>query len=189
MTYIIRYENELGLNLNLSDSEQFSVLKFEGIGGVDASIQTQKSPYQDGSTYIGTQMSERAISLELHLKADDYGELTNLRRKVSRAFNPKTQGILRITLAGKEYEIEVRPEHSPTFPSGSSNNSKRHQLVVIDLLALNPYWRTPTIEEAPTFEPLFSFPFSRTFQMGMQRDVRVIDNDGDSPMPFVVEFH
>jgi len=48
---------------------------------------------------------------------------------------------------------------------------------------------SPSIETEPTFEPLFSFPFSGTFEMGVQRDRRMINNDGDAPSPLEVEFH
>src|SRR5699024_6843259 len=62
------------------------------------------------------------------------------------------------------------------------------QKALINLSCPNPYWQSPGITEEPAFEPLFEFPFEGEFEMGIQRDRRIINNDGDAPAPIQVEF-
>jgi hypothetical protein len=168
----------------------FQLSKVEGIGDVDADIQSQKSPFQDGTTYIDSLMNERPISIELKISGRDSEELKNNRRLLSSIFNPKLgPGLLQFIDGTDIKEIIVESEHVPIFPDGNSNRGETYQKAVIGLIANNPYWRSPSITEEPTFEPLFQFPFDGPFEMGVQRDERIIVNDGDAPAPLQIEFH
>lgn len=169
-------------------SPPYILSSFEGLGGVDADVQRQKSPYQDGSTHIDTLLMDRPIPLTFSIMADSHLELVQHRKHLSSVCNPKLRGELRFEDENIVRVIDVECENSPFFPSGDSRGPI-YQIGTIDWIALNPYWKSPSIEEQPTFEPLFQFPFEGAFQMGIQRDLRIIDNDSDAEVPIQVEFY
>lgn len=205
MLYKLKYENERGQEVvfgingysfvdtfgtsNTNISNGYSVVRFEGFGDVEADLQLQKAPYQDGSTHIDTLLNERPLYIEFAISANDYKELSEMRRYIGRVFNPKLKGKLTMTSSGKTYEIGCSPEHVPNFPDKGSDVVGTRLTGSIDLLAPDPYWTSTRVTEEPAFEPKFHFPFVGPFVMGVQRTDRVIDNDGDAPMPIQVDFY
>jgi hypothetical protein len=186
----IIFTNARGQSVELKSSAPFLLQSIDGLGDVDADTQTQKSPFQDGSTYIDSVLQERAISLEIVIIASDKPTLLQQRQYLASVFNPKLgQGILRYENDEIIREIEAVPDGVPTFPSGRDNRGPIFQKAMVNLLCPNPYWKSTEIAEEPTFEPLFTFPFEGAFEMGMQRDQRIIVNDGDAPAPLIIEFH
>jgi Phage tail protein len=184
------YTNSRGQSVELKSSAPFLLQSIDGLGDVDADIQTQKSPFQDGSTYIDSVLQERAISLEIVIIASDKPTLLQQRQYLASVFNPKLgQGILRYENGEVVREIEAVPDGVPVFPSGRENRGLVFQKALVNLLCPNPFWKSTEITEEPTFEPLFSFPFEGMFQIGIQRDARIIVNDGDAPAPLQIEFH
>lgn len=177
---MLTYINGNGDSIELGN-DIYKIIEFDGRGGAEGTVQSQKSPFQDGASFIETMLDIRDMAIELKITDDSYEK----RALLSKVFNPKSgEGELRYRSGGYERIIDCVVESSPTFPK--ANVYQRCQIV---LLALNPYWHTPSITEEPTFEPLFEFPFEGTFEMGVQRDERIIDNDGDAPAPIQVEFH
>lgn len=174
---------------NNRQGKGYGLTRFEGFGEVEANIQLQKSPYQDGSTPIDTLLDERPLFIEFSLSADDYKELSAMRRHIGKVFNPKIKGKLTINYEGETYEIDCIPESVPFFPDKGTDSIGRKQVGTIDLIAPNPYWKSSKVTEEPAFEPKFRFPFEGPFVMGVQRTDRVIDNDGDAPMPIQVDFY
>ncbi|MDT2255700.1 phage tail family protein [Paenibacillus larvae] len=49
----------------------------------------QRSPYQDGVTYVDGQIQERGMQLEFLIVAENKNHMAQLRRKISSIFNPK----------------------------------------------------------------------------------------------------
>lgn len=167
----------------------YILCKAEGLGDVTASNQTQKAPFQDGSTYIDSLLEERIITLEIVITGVEQS-VSDLRKTFASVFNPKLGlGLLVYEYGETVKEILAIPEHVPIYPSGQGNRSADYQAAMVTLKCPNPYWRTPEITEEPAFEPLFTFPYEGVFEMGMQRDQRVIVNDGDAPAPIYVEFY
>lgn len=171
------------------DGPPYHLISVDGLGDVGAEIQTQKSPFQDGSTKIGVTLEERVIPIEFLIVCENYKEVSEARVALSRAFNPKLDdGVLRYENDSVVREIKVCAESVPIFPDGNSNRTETIQKGLVSLFCPNPYWQSTTIEEKPTFEPAFQFPFEGEFQMGIQRDQRIIINDGDAPTPVYIEF-
>lgn len=186
----LSFTNSLGESIVFKVGSPFAMNNPTGLGDVGTQIQTQKAPFQDGSTFIDAVMAERDISFDVVIKGDNDTEISERRTLLARVFNPKLGlGVLRYQYGDIIREISVVPDHVPTFPAGSDNRGKRHQTALIDLLAPDPYWRTLNMETEPTFEPLFQFAFEGDFQMGVQRDERIIVNGGDVLAPLVIEFH
>ncbi|WP_420768761.1 phage tail family protein [Parageobacillus thermoglucosidasius] len=185
----IIFTNSRGQSVELKSSAPFLLQSIDGLGDVDADIQTQKAPFQDGSTYIDSVFQERAISLEIAIIADK-STLLKQRQFLASVFNPKLgKGVLRYENGETIREIEAVPDGVPVFPSGRENRGPFFQKAMVNLLCPDPYWKSTEITEEPTFEPLFQFPFEGVFEIGMQRDNRIIVNDGDAPTPVFIEFY
>ena len=185
----IIFTNARGQSVELKSSAPFLLQSINGLGDVDADIQIQKAPFQDGSTYIDSVLQERPISLEVVILADK-SILLEKRQYLASVFNPKLgKGVLRYENGETIREIEAVPDGVPTFPSGQDNRGPTFQKALVNLICPNPYWKSTEITEEPTFEPLFQFPFEGVFEIGVQRDLRIIMNDGDAPTPVFIEFH
>jgi hypothetical protein len=185
----IIFTNARGQSVELKNSAPFLLQSIDGLGDVDADIQTQKAPFQDGSTYIDSVLQERAISLEIVILADK-STLLQQRQYLASVFNPKLgQGILRYENGEVVREIEAVPDGVPVFPSGRESRGPFFQKALVNLLCPNPFWKSTEITEEPTFESLFQFPFEGVFEIGIQRDKRIIVNDGDAPAPLYIEFY
>lgn len=183
----LRFTNSRGESIELF-GRPYRLFRVEGLGDVEADIQTQKAPYQDGSTLIDTILEDRPIEIELKIVGNNEVEMMDNRRKLSSVFNPKL-GMGRLEYIGTHHKtIGAVPETVPFFPDGSTNRSSTFQKALINLRCPNPYWKSPTVTEEPAFEPRFRFPFSGPFIMGIQRDQRIINNDGDAPAPLQIEF-
>lgn len=180
----IEFTNAVGVTYRFG-----GLVSVEGLGDVEADIQQQSAPYQDGSAFLDAILSPRYVSVEFILKGVNYADVRNQRSIIGKALNPKLGlGTLRYISGGVTREIEAIAESVPFFPDGA-NRGERWQRGTLTFICPNPYWKSLGETEEPTFEPLFQFPFEGEFQMGMQRDRRIIDNDGDAPTPIHVEFH
>ena len=186
----MKFTNTRGESVTFNKAgSSFHANKIEGLGEVDVDVQTQKAPYQDGSTYTDSLLQERAINFEVVIKGISDTDISNKRSELSKVLSPKLgEGLLEVTYGTVVRVINAIVEHVPNFPSGIENRGSSYQIGLIDFICPNPYWRSTTVTEEPAFEPLFSFPFEGQFEMGMQRDQRIIFNDGDSPAPIFVEF-
>jgi hypothetical protein len=164
----------------------FLINSLTGVGEVEADLQSQKSPFQDGDTHIDTLLQPRYINLEGEILETELSKTKDRRRDLINVCNPKL-GLGKITLEmdGEIKEINGTLDGGVFFPERGENH---YQNFMITWKCPNPYWRSLNITEEPTFEPLFQFPFEGTFEMGIQRDKRIIDNDGDAPAPIYVEF-
>lgn len=167
----------------------FHLYFFEG--DVEANTQLQKSPYQDGSTYIDTVLSERYIPIELKIRAKDEEDLTNKKRQLTSMFNPKLGlGLLRYQNNHDVKEIWTVSENVPFFPDGPSNRGKTFQKALINLIAPSPYWQdvTPTNIKLEDFVANFSFPFSFPVSFSIRGDSKVLVNSGHVPTPVKITF-
>ncbi|WP_246041934.1 phage tail family protein [Robertmurraya kyonggiensis] len=187
---MITFLNRRNEFIEFASELPFRITKIEGLGGAEADVQTQKSPYQDGETHIDSPLKPRPISIEFAIHADNRLQLYEYRKQMTRIFNARLgEGLLTYNFGGVGKEIKAAVESGPIFPDGKGNETERYQRGLLNLICPNPYWKSPQIEEEPTFEALFEFPFEGEFEMGIQRDTRIIDNDGDSPTPIQVEFY
>ncbi|MCS5500870.1 phage tail family protein [Lysinibacillus sp. A4] len=187
----VTYTNRFGESVTFG-GPPFYLQNIEGLGDVSANLQTQKVPYEDGSTLIDVLLDERSIDITfLIVNAIDeggYETVSRRRTEVARIVNPKLgPGTLRYENDYLVREILVVASSVPAFPDGDGR-AKTLQKSMINFVAPDPYWRSLKIDEEPAFQPLFQFPFSGPFQMGMQRDRRIINNDGDVAAPLYIEF-
>ncbi|WP_117168877.1 phage tail family protein [Paraliobacillus sediminis] len=182
------YTNQRGKSITFGYSPPFILSSFEGLGGVEADVQRQKSPYQDGSTHADTLLDDRAIPLTFSILANSKSELNDYRRMLSAVCNPKLRGELQYRDGDIRRIIDVELETSPFFPSGDSRGSG-FQDGTIDLIALYPYWRDPqeVSRALRAYTGKFHFPFSFPVSFGISGDATIITNDGDIEAPVTID--
>lgn len=186
----VTFINNRGHSIELSNRLPFLLESVEGRGGIEANVQMQSAPYQDGSTYIDTLLSTRPLTLQVSLIAESRDELNHLRHRISNIFNPKL-GVGQLVYRNGETErtIEVVVDGSPAFPVGDAKG-KWFQKTSINLIAPNPYWEDNSEEnhKLEDFVGSFKFPFHLPMRFSSRGDSRVLFNSGDVPTPIQVEF-
>ncbi|MEK3855934.1 phage tail family protein [Cytobacillus sp. FSL H8-0458] len=183
------FTNGRGISIELSSAPPFIVSKIEGLGGVEGNIETQKAPFQDGSSYIDTTLSERPLAFVISIIGDN---IPAHRSFVSSIFNPKT-GIGTLSYIDGEVKKEIKaiPERVPVFPSGKENRGFNYQVCTVDLLALDPFWLDPYESSEPLSAWIgkFKFPFKFPVEFGEKANRTTINNDGDVETPVFIDFY
>lgn len=184
----LTYENSRGESIEFYQSP-FLIESLTGIGEVDANLQSQKSPYQDGDTYIDSTLEPRYPTLEGVITETNLKIIKEYRHQILRVCNPKLGlGKLTLEIDGDIKEIYGVLDGVPSFPERGNNP---HQRFMIVWKCPDPYWKD--IEE--TNEPLaswigsFEFPFEFPVEFGEKANRVTIENDGDAPAPVLIEFH
>lgn len=189
----VEFTNSLGQSVKFADAP-FFIQSVTGLGDVTANIQRQRSSYQDGSIFLDAIFDDREIGLEFLIVAnavakESYGDVSRMREHVATVLNPKLgQGVLKYENERVVRLITCVADSVPQFNDGG-DRTEMIQNGAVSFIAPNPYWRSTKIEEEPAFKPLFQFPFSGPFQIGLQQDKRIINNDGNAPTPIFIEFH
>jgi phage-related protein len=178
--------NQNGESINLGNEVPYFLQILEGASEVPVTIENQKAPKQDGSTYFDNTLGNRAITIEgmIVTKKNDVKEA---RRKMQRVLNPKL-GEVKITYQGKEIRGIV--ENTPVFPSDEGNKGIYYQKYLINLLCHQPFWVEPFYESREmsyimgglNFKLIFPTSFSNR---GFRRKAA---NDGDVSTPVEIEF-
>ncbi|WP_369379296.1 phage tail family protein [Lysinibacillus fusiformis] len=184
------FTNMRGQTVELTNRLPFLLESVEGRGEVDADVQMQTAPYQDGASHVDTLLSTRSLTLNVNLIADNRDDLNLLRHQISSAFNPKTgKGLLVYSNGQTEREIEVVVDGSPAFPVGDAKGNW-FQRTAINLIAPDPYWRDVFIEnyKLEDFVSNFRFSFHFPVRFATRGDSKMLINKGDVPTPIKVEF-
>ncbi|MFC6038431.1 phage tail domain-containing protein [Paenisporosarcina macmurdoensis] len=184
----LKFTNSKGVSLHF-DCSTYLFTALNGLGDLDADIQFQKSPYQDGSTYIGTTFSEREISLEVTILGDDLKDVAKKRAYFAGVFNPKLGlGELEYTIDDISRVILAVVEHIPIYPASDDSRQDFFQTALVDLRCPDPYWRSERehVEQLATFSGGLTFPLVLPTIFGNQESAaksRIVVNEGDSATP------
>lgn len=183
----LTFENSRGERIVFYRSP-FLIESLTGIGEVEADIQGQQAPFQDGDTYIDTRLHPRFITLEGAIANNDFAKIRELRRDIMKVCNPKFGiGKLTLELDGDLKEIYGVLDGSPAFPE--RGNSPYQKFMVV-WKCPSPYW----LDEITVSEPMtafigeFVFPITFPTRMGIQSEKRVFVNEGDVETPVFIEF-
>jgi phage-related protein len=187
----ITFTNSAGQSVDLSHSNPYLLTAIDGTGAIDADVQMQKSPFQDGKSYVDSVLDHRDLSLEIAIIANESESIFDLRKTLTQVFNPKLDvGVLRYEYDGYIKEIEAVVDKAPVFPSGSSNRMEKFQTAIISLICPLPFW----LDIATVSEPLIAwlgklqYPLTFPTEFGAQGDSRVLSNGGDVSTPLLIEF-
>lgn len=187
----ITFINAMGEQITF-DTKEYRLLKLSGTGAVQTDIQTQKSPFQDGRTYIDNTLEPRTISIEIGIFAVDKEDLFRKRRKVSRIFNPKLGlGKLIYEYYVGTKEIEAISELAPVFATGHENETNTFQRALLTMYCPNPFWQDEleTSKEIVTWIGGMTFPLKLPTKYSTAGPKRInVINEGDVETPVKIEF-
>ena len=183
------FTNPRGETIELGFCTPFLINKIDGLGKVDADVNTASAPYQDGEDYIDTTISPRAISVEGTFRKLVSPELYDDRQKMQRILNPKLgMGILQFEHKGVSRHIYAIADGSPAFSDEGMSGFQKYQ---IEFFCPNPYWRSPNETTKPlvAYTGGFTLPFTLPFTLGTSGSKTTVYNDGDVPAPVRIEMH
>lgn len=179
----LTYTNEKGQSLTFGDSAPLLVTKIDGLGSPQNEIYRHKSPYQDGTTTVGSTLGERNLVIEGVILASNRQKY---RHELIKTFNPKFKGEIRFERDGVVRKIGCQVEFVD-FPSAMQVN---YQPFLISLLCDNPFWldEIETSEEIVTWIGGISFPLQLPTQFATAgpKIINII-NSGDVETPIKLE--
>lgn len=178
--------NTKGESITLGNAAPIFLERIDGVGNIGVELENQKSPKQDGLTYIDNTFSSRNISLEgiIICKEDPEGVM-KIKRKIQRVLNPK---LGEITITYQEKEIKGIVESTPTFPS--AGKGLFYQKYLINLICHSPFWLDPFYESSEMSYIMGGIKFNlklptKFSNRGFKR--RAVNN-GDVDTPVRIEF-
>lgn len=165
----------------------------EGLfGSVQSENQLSTVPSLNGSRYYGSRLENREVTLYVDIRKQRSRGLSRLRQNLTRICNPLSgMGKLYVsTFEDGDFATYFLDCFADGFPEILDNkNTPDKQRAIIRLVAPSPSWKSEQVVSEPLFEGLFKFPFSGPFKMGISRDRRVIEYDGDEPCGVVIKFN
>ncbi len=185
--------NQKGESITLGRRAPYFLEKIDGVGEVGVSIESQKAPYQDGSTYIDNTLENRVISIEgMIITKSDPDALLVARRLMQRVLNPKTGEVI-ITYQQRDQVREIKgiAETTPVFPGGQGNKGLYYQKFLLHLLCPQPFWLDSYTEskEIVTWLGGMTFPWILPSGFAMKGSPIInIVNKGDVETPVRIEF-
>lgn len=191
---LLTYTNVRGESITFRNGSSFSISEIEGLGDVDADVQMQRAPYQDGANFIDSILEPRPIAFQVLIRGDDDTDISRKRSRLAALLNPKLgPGRFEYKYGDVNRIIDAIPEHVPMYPRTFENRGRYHQIAYVDLICPNPYWRSSKVhaEQLATFSGGLTFPLQLPTFFGNQKSdakSRIIVNKGDSPTPIEVTF-
>lgn len=182
----VTFTNARGESLYLGTSKPFYLVRINGTGGVPADVLSTKSPYQDGTSFVGVMLANRPISVVAGIAAKTRQEMYQCRRDFMRILNPKLGlGTLVYTNSARSYAIQAVVEGTPDFDDRIVTN----QPLTINFVCPDPYFTDLSrISKGLRFEEGgLTFPLRLPTQFAFASFRGVFQNDGDVPTP--VEIH
>lgn len=189
----VRFTNSRGQSVEFGSSPPYVLTKIDGLGDVEAEIQTQKAPFQDGSSYINSFLEERHITIQIGMYAAGIKELSKTRSEFSSIFNPKLgEGTLQYIYGDEVKEITVVSESIPILPSGRDNRIGDFQMAMVSLKCPSPYWlsKDDQVDSLAVYEGGLTFPLSlsTTFSIQSESKSKIITNEGHESTPLLITF-
>jgi phage-related protein len=191
----ISFVNALNQQIDF-DNDPFLIETLDGLSAADNQIQEQRSPNQDGSTYIDTLYSPRTITLTGSInRPGDIGEINNQKRDMTTLLTAKHgPGTLYYYSDNAEYCIGAIPVSSPLFRNKDAREP--FQPFQVQFYCPDPYWKqtSDNIESIETLDPLTEFPIEFTTG-GIELSSYLVgsavnmQNLGDYETPIIVTFY
>ena len=138
----LRFVNANGDQIDFTDFENFGVTSWDGLDKTNLDVQSQTSPFQDGSVFLDAVLQDRDLSFTVCI--NDKGDLKKryeLKRFMIHVLNPKLgEGTLYYTNDYLSMKINAVPG-VPSFPTKNLNNGGTLKADV-SFTACNPYWES-----------------------------------------------
>lgn len=187
----ITFTNSRGQSCELTTKTSKFILTglSSGLGEVAATFQTQKAPYQAGSTLTGISLGERSIEIEVLIRGEDKEEISRNRMELSKVFDPLTgEGELLYQIDEVTvYKIKCVPDAFPTYPTGKGVRTAIAQRASLSLTAHDPYWLDQYMKETSlyAFDDPFNFPHTFPVSFNTEGPSQTIYNTGHVDVPFI----
>ncbi|MGM7682660.1 phage tail family protein [Cytobacillus sp. Hm23] len=184
----LTFTNSRGSTISLGNMGPYLMTNIEGIGAIEADIQMQKAPFQDGTTYTDSSLSYREIVVEGAITERDRQQVMNQRQLLHQAFNTKLgKGVLLYEQDGIVREIDAVVDGGVVLPD---KKQEAFQRFMVSFTCPDPYWRdiNPTNIKLEDFVSSFRFPFSFPVRFATRGDSRVLINEGHVPTPVKITF-
>jgi hypothetical protein len=183
----LTYTNSGGDSITLRQSRPYFLRKIGGAGDVRQTVNTFKSPEQDGAFFISASLDTRNITLEGTIVADSPDEAYLRRSRFLQIFTPKKPG----TLLYRGRQISCVVEEAGFTVS----TKERIPQFFVSLLCPSPFFETPddVRQELASWVPEFTFPLQLAapgIELGARQPSQIItvENVGDVPCGYEIIF-
>jgi hypothetical protein len=188
----IIFTNSNGQSIEFGSGKPYILQSLSGVGGIETEVYMEKSPFQDGSTYLDTGLNPRVISLEAAIIGKNDSDLYNKRHRLLNILNPKLgRGKLTYIYDGGKKEIECMIDASPVFPKGIENKGTAFQRTMFSILCPSPFWQDIFYEghELSYLMGGISFPLHLSANFSYRGRRKKLMNKGDVTTPIRIEFY
>lgn len=182
------FTNVRGESVELGNTKPYILSHIDGAGGVESDIKTTRSPYQDGSTYIRTQLEDRLLTITGAVMGKSREEMYELRNQLARILNAKLgPGRLEYINDAKVYSIQAVPDGSPIWGDRYANN----QLFTAAFLCPDPYWNDEfeSAIDLKYFSGGLTFPLVLPTTFTLIGFKNVFVNAGDVETPVLIRYY
>lgn len=186
MMYTLKVENEQGDQLELTHSNDYTVINVEGLGPPKANINTAVVASFDGSRFNSSRMTERNLVLTIVIE----NEIERNRLNLYQYFKPKKPCKLYYRNATREVFIDGYVE---TFEISLFDN---RQMAQISVICPDPFFQAlrERIVDFRSVTSMFRFPFATPtagipFAQQEMDMSKVIVNGGDVESGVLVTLH
>lgn len=186
----LTYINELGESVEFSHSSIFHTNEVTGLSDVRNQIYSTNSMGQNGDTYLGGRIESRSIQIVGNIKEKDKRYIAERRRFLNHVLNPQYKAVLVYEFGEFKRVIDCTIENAPIF-----SKSTIFQSFTVQLLCLNPFWRTEkeTRNDIALWQGDFEFPveiIENEWMIGHREPSLIVNvfNEGDVKTGLRVEF-
>lgn len=185
--YEFTFTNSVGENLYFAYGTDFVLESVSGLSNVGSLVQSEKSPFQDGSTFIDTLLNTRIVSFIVQIRND----VDTNRRKAIRVLNPKLkEGVLTFKKDSVERTLTCVVNEGPDMLDEHKDRLPNFQRFTFTLEANQPYFEGNEEEWVLAgFLGGLEFPFEFPISFGTVGSTVILDNDGDTVAPLYIELN
>lgn len=162
-----------------SDNPDFILDDIDGISGGDVTVYTEKTPFQQGDSFIDSNYSGRVINMVFQIRGDN---ISTARDTLHTILSPlRRNSVLRLTRRGDGYnplsevvrEIDCVVSSPPVFVENKNARTKRFLRGVVSFYCADPFFRDSTL---------------KTINLGELQGYRTLTIDGNAPTDFKLTF-
>lgn len=186
----VTIKNSKDEEIILRDNLDFKLLDIKGLSELQIDVQSEKSPFQNGSTHLASLLDERDIEIKIAVISRSEQDFVDKKMLLSKVLSP-FKNPLRIIYSKGEYERELEAYIS-SYPALIAKYKNRSHYV-FDLIATKPEWKDirMNVSNLIKIAPLFGFELELVdggIEMGTYMDGNVVvDNKGDVSTPLRFE--
>lgn len=186
------FTNSRGESIELANQAPFVLKQVKGLDGLQVNVQTKKSPFQLGKSYLDTKVDERLISLNIVLLNSNENEKFKLRENILRVFNPILgEGTLKYVYGEKEKEIKAAVNYAPQFNIDDVEATDEQLQTIVHLFAADPLIKDifETSKEMSYLLGGIHFKLRLPTKFSTRSYKRIFENKGDAQSPVKIEFY